>query len=77
MTNNKISIVLPIYNEETVVEKTIKEIKSTCQTAGLNFEIIAVNDCSKDKSGEILKGLEGITVLTHKINRGYGASLTS
>jgi len=75
MSNEKISIVLPIYNEEKVIKQTIEEIKSACLNANLNFEIIAVDDCSKDNSAEILKGLGGITVVSHQLNRGYGASL--
>ncbi len=75
MFNDLISIVLPIYNEEKVIEETINDIKTACRDSRINFEIIAVNDCSKDRSSEILQNIDGIKVISHKINQGYGASI--
>lgn len=72
---SKISIVIPIYNEEKTLEKIISAVENA-SVFGLEKEIILVNDCSKDKSGEILKKYEDkYKVLHHKINQGKGAAL--
>lgn len=52
--NELVSIIIPVYNQESMIEHVIDAIyQSTYQ----NFEIIAVNDGSKDKSGDILTKL--------------------
>jgi glycosyltransferase involved in cell wall biosynthesis len=71
----KISIVVPIYNEEKTLEKIIAAVENA-DVFGLEKEIILVNDCSKDKSKEILeKFANKHKVLHHKVNRGKGAAL--
>lgn len=47
----KISVILPVYNADKHLEKTIESIVTQSYT---NMEIIAINDCSNDKSLEIL-----------------------
>ena len=47
-----VSIVLPVYNCEKFLEETIKTIQNQTYT---NWEALFVNDCSKDKSAEIIK----------------------
>ena len=72
----RISIIIPVYNEEKAVKETIDSIKEIMNhIKEYSYEIIAVDDCSKDKSGEILDKIQGIKVLHNKPNRGYGASL--
>ena len=47
---NKISVVLPVYNGEKYLKLSIESVlKQTCQ----NFELIIIDDCSTDSSGEI------------------------
>jgi len=53
----KISIVVPIYNEEKTLGKIIAAVENA-DTFHLEKEIILVNDCSKDKSKEILENYE-------------------
>jgi len=70
-----ISIVIPVYNEEKTLDKIIAAVESA-NTFHLEKEIILVNDCSRDKSAEILeKYNEKHKVLHHKINKGKGAAL--
>ena len=73
--SKKISIIIPIYNEE----KTLKEIISVVEKAdvlGLKKEIILVDDCSKDGSREILKEFrKKHKILFHKVNQGKGGAL--
>jgi len=67
--NNKIFIVIPAFNEESVIQDVIREI----QNAGYE-DIIIVDDGSNDKTREKSKEILGVTALRHKINRGKGAA---
>lgn len=70
---NKVSIIIPAYNEE----KTILELLRRVKEAPLSFnkEIIVVDDCSKDKTIELLKNVEGIRVIPLNPNKGKGGAL--
>lgn len=71
----KLSIVIPIYNEEKTLEKIIAAVENA-EVFGLEKEIILVNDCSRDRSAEILeKYSQKHKVLHHKKNQGKGAAL--
>lgn len=70
---NKISIIIPVFNEERLVANVIEEIKSVVK--GQKYEIIAVNDGSTDNSLNILKKIKGIKVIEHPYKKGYGASI--
>lgn len=72
---NKISIVLPVYNEEEAVAQTIREIREVMGKTKYPYEIIAVDDGSVDKSGKILEKIKGINVIHHPYNLGYGAAI--
>src|SRR5512138_1217763 len=69
----KLSVVIPVYNEE----KTIRDIYNAVKAVEMDKEIILVDDCSTDGSGEILKELAGpgTRVITHEKNMGKGAAL--
>ncbi len=73
--NNVISIVVPVFNEEKAVASTMKQLKEVMGKSGYEYEIIAVNDGSQDKSLDILKQIKGINVINHPYNLGYSASL--
>lgn len=77
MINKSISIVIPVYNEAEMIEKVLNDIKLFCDANIEQYEIVCVNDCSKDNSLEILKTIDFITLVNHKINKGYGAALKS
>ena len=68
----KVSIVIPVYNERDTIRKTIDEIKMFADKD--NYEIIVVDDGSTDNVC-ILGGEEGIKVIRHSQNKGYGAAL--
>ncbi|MBS3176622.1 glycosyltransferase family 2 protein [Candidatus Woesearchaeota archaeon] len=72
-----ISIIIPVFNEEKVIVQTIAEVKKSLASMGQPHEIIVVNDGSQDQSGTILKKVQGIKLITHINNKGYGASLKS
>lgn len=50
-----ISLVSPVYNEELKIERFIKESVDALKSIGEKFEIVLVNDCSKDGTLDILK----------------------
>lgn len=62
-------IVIPAYNEATIIQSVIAEIR------GAGYEnIVIVDDGSSDNTFEKAQEISGITVLRHKINRGKGAA---
>lgn len=67
----KLSVIVPVYNEE----KTVAEIIKRVQSVHLADEIIVVDDGSSDRTGEILKEIAGIRALSHDMNRGKGAAV--
>lgn len=71
---NKLSVVIPAYNEEEGIGGVVKGVK---QALGDNsYEIIVVDDGSKDHTSHKAEEA-GAKVISHHINRGYGAALKS
>ena len=70
-----LSIVIPVYNEEQNLPELLRRVVESCRALGCVFEIVFVNDGSKDRSAEILAEAarqnprEIIAVL---LNRNYG-----
>lgn len=73
--NNKpqASIIIPVFNEATGIENTLAQLLLIAE--GRNWEIIAVNDASTDRSRELLSKFDKIRILDHLVNKGYGAAL--
>lgn len=72
----QLSIIIPAYNEEIIISQTIAELKNELhKITDLEYEIIVINDYSKDSTREILKKTDGIKLIDHPYNKGYGASL--
>lgn len=70
-----ISVVIPAYNEENAIESTVNNCYEVLSSIdGLNFEIIVVNDGSKDKTAERVP-LDKCLLFSHPKNYGYGRSL--
>jgi glycosyltransferase involved in cell wall biosynthesis len=67
--DSKIFIVIPAFNEESVIQSVIKEVRN----AGYE-NIIVVDDGSSDNTHQKSKEIPEITALKHKINRGKGAA---
>ena len=67
----KLSIIIPAYNEEGSIEKTIKEIYNILVNEKIQHEILVVNDKSSDKTLELLEFLsKEIKTLKHYTNPG-------
>jgi len=71
----KISIIVPVYNEEANVEKLHSEIKSVCEAQRYLYEIIFVDDGSSDATFKILKSLSPVIVIRFRKNFGQTAAM--
>jgi len=73
----KVSIIIPAFNEESTISKTIKSVLSLDYPKKL-LDIIVVNDCSADRTGKVaekFKKLGLIKLIHNSRNRGKGYSL--
>ena len=75
--DNPFTIVMPVYNEEESLFDALVKLKQFLDEREFKYEILCVDDKSTDKSREILDDFEGITVVHHRKNRGYGGALKS
>lgn len=77
----KLSVFLPAYNEEANLERTVKNVIENLKKNVSVWEIVIVDDGSKDKTGKIAdtlaKSNKNISVIHHHPNRGYGAAFKS
>ncbi len=64
------SVVIPVYNEEGNLSKLDKEVKEVMNKLSKSYEIIYINDGSKDGSLSELKTLKGVKIIN--LNRNYG-----
>jgi glycosyltransferase involved in cell wall biosynthesis len=76
-----LSVVFPAFNEEENIRAVVEDAYRTVPKLVPIFEIIVVNDGSKDRTGEIcdslVEQLSNVRVVHHPRNRGYGAALKS
>jgi len=76
-----LSVFFPAYNEEDNLETTVKKAVKILPQVAEEWEVVIVNDGSKDRTGEIADELakenKNIRVVHHPKNRGYGAALKS
>jgi dolichyl-phosphate beta-glucosyltransferase len=77
MNYTSISIVIPAYNEEKRIEKSLIKIIRFCKKRFKRYEIIVVNDCSKDGTASILTrfGKDNVRLITNEVNMGKGYSV--
>jgi len=71
----EISVVVPAYNEEGAIATDLEELKQALNATGIGYEIVVVNDGSEDNTAGEAAKVSGIRLLTHEVNRGYGAAL--
>jgi glycosyltransferase involved in cell wall biosynthesis len=76
-----LSIVMPAHNEEVAISGTVHHVMNTVGKWLSDFEIIVVDDGSKDRTGEILDAIAAaypcVRVIHHLVNQGYGGALVS
>ena len=78
---NKISLIIPVYNESESISLLIDEIKQVMILNKFNYEIIVVNDGSKDATYRVLKDLSNkikeLIVINLRKNYGQTAALAA
>jgi len=78
---NRLSIVMPVYNEEESVQSTIEELTGVLSRNVIDWELIAVDDGSTDRSLEILSELNSgdarIKVVSFRSNFGQTAAMAA
>jgi glycosyltransferase involved in cell wall biosynthesis len=76
-----ISAFFPAYNEEANVAAMVDRLTTVLPTIADDYEIIVVDDGSRDRTKEIADGLAAadphVRVVSHQQNRGYGGALKS
>lgn len=73
-----VSIVMPAYNEEDIIETVARNCAAYLETVCPDYEVVIVNDGSKDRTGPILDALHAENpriVPVHQQNKGYGGAL--
>lgn len=79
--NRSLSVFMPCYNEAANVERVAKEAVEILDKLGCDYELILVNDGSKDETGKIADKIAAekprVKVVHHPHNLGYGAALQS
>ncbi len=72
-----LSVIIPVYNEERRIPKTLEDIDRYLRKQKYDYEILVVNDGSKDKTTGVVNGLKSqianLRLIDNKINQGKGA----
>ncbi|MGB8857718.1 MAG: glycosyltransferase family 2 protein [Ilumatobacteraceae bacterium] len=76
-----VSAFFPCYNDEFAIGKMVRDVHAGLEGAVDDFEVIVVNDGSKDGSLSVLRELATefprLRIVNHEVNRGYGGALIS
>ena len=68
--HSKVVVVMPAYNAEATLRRTYDEVMAQ----GVVDHVIVVDDSSRDQTVAVARGLQGVQVLEHPQNMGYGAN---
>ena len=75
-TGPELSLIMPCYNEQDAIPYTIPQLCEAFEAAGHRLELIACDNGSSDRTGEVIKSLaaRGLPVVYHRVepNEGYG-----
>lgn len=81
MEHTVYSVVVPLYNEELVVSESYKRLKQVMDTTNDSYEIVFVNDGSKDKTRQLAEDIcrkdENIKLINFSRNFGHQAAITA
>ncbi len=81
MNIHKLSILIPAYNEENTIQVILERVKEVELPAGIQKEIVIVNDCSKDQTIQKVKQYIAqnpemdIRLFSQAVNQGKGAAI--
>jgi hypothetical protein len=77
-----VSVVIACYNEEPILAESFREIRETLADLGRPYEVIFVDDVSRDRTRDVIRALVSAhpevatQVILHETNRGRGATVT-
>ena len=75
----RLSILIPVYNERTMVERSLAQVLAAPLPENMDRELIIVDDCSTDGTSQILERLAAeqpvIQLIRKKVNEGKGAAV--
>jgi glycosyltransferase involved in cell wall biosynthesis len=78
---DKLSIIIPAFNEENTIVEILERVKQADIEGAITKEIIVVDDCSSDRTGEAVSewkkqnSATGIQYHRHEVNKGKGAAI--
>jgi len=75
MKENEISVIVPAFNEEDVIENFLDQLKRLLVNIEIGYEIILIDDGSTDNTYQIASDIPGIKVIRHPYNKGNGAAV--
>jgi glycosyltransferase involved in cell wall biosynthesis len=67
----QLTVVIPAFNEEETILRVIERVRAIPFT----LQIIVVDDCSSDRTAELVRGLDDVEFRRHEVNQGKGAAL--
>ena len=71
-----LSIVIPAFNEERFIGTLLEQVRAVpLHTLGVATEIIVVDDCSTDRTSDVVRGVEGVRLYRLATNSGKGAAV--
>jgi len=74
-----LSVVIPAYNEEDgiadIIERVLSIKKPLADVGVGGLELIVVDDCSKDRTAEIVESYADVVLVRHTVNKNYGAAI--
>ncbi len=77
----ELSVILPVFNERENIGPLVQEIQVALRPLGKRWEVLAVDDCSRDDSVEVMQRLQGnhpeLRVIRHRRNCGQSAAFAT
>lgn len=73
-----LSVVIPAYNEEggiAEIAQRVLAVRNELSKVGVGLELLVVDDGSRDNTADVASRIEGVRLIRHPKNRGYGAAL--
>ena len=71
---DKVSIVVPVFNEERAVREVLAELCAVMKDSDVPYELIVVDDGSTDETASRIRETGEAALVSHPENRGYGAA---
>ena len=75
MPEIKYSMIIPVRNEEEVIDEVIIDVKKALNNIKNAYEIIVIDNASTDKTVDIVKKHSDVQLILHESDKGYGGSI--